>query len=206
MNYPAFRDAFKDFTVFSVRDIRRAEPGFHRRRLTEWQAKGYIRKVIKGYYILADRPIDEFVLFEIANRIYRPSYVSLESALAYYQLIPESAFAVTSVSTRRSYLFSGGPAEFRFRTVKPELFFGYALISDRGRRFKIARPEKAVLDYLYLNPNLGSAADFAGLRLDSRRFRERIPPRAYQTAAKRFSGQTFGLRAKRLLDYIREPV
>ena len=124
MNYLTFRNFMKDFTVFSLRDILRIEPGFHRRRLNEWQAKGYIRKVIKGFYIFSDLTLDELILFEIANRIYKPSYVSLESALAYYQLIPESVFGVTSVSTRRTYRFATGLAEFRFRTVKPALYIG----------------------------------------------------------------------------------
>src|SRR4030043_614617 len=112
MNYLNLRGSLKNFSVFSLRDILRGEPGFHRRRLNEWQAKGYIRKVIKGFYIFSDLPLDELVLFEIANRVYKPSYVSLESALAYYQLIPESVFGVTSVSTRRTYRFAPGFADF----------------------------------------------------------------------------------------------
>jgi hypothetical protein len=192
MNIRTLQEAFRDFTVFSIRDIRRLDPSFHRRRLTEWQAKGYIRKVIKGHYILADRPVDESALFEIANRIYRPSYISLESALAHYQLIPESAFGVTSVSTRRSYLFSGSLADFRFRTVKPDLFFGYEIVFER------------VLDFLYLNPGIGSPADFESLRLDFLRFRETVSLRAFTTAAKRFPGRAFGFRADRFLAFIRE--
>lgn len=204
MNYQTLREAFKDFPAFSIRDIQRLEPGFHRRRLTEWQDKGYIRKIIKGHYVLADRPLDESALFAIANRIYRPSYISLESALAHYQLVPESVFGVTSVSTRRSYRFSGGPAAFRYQTVKPGLFFGYEIVSDRGRGFKIARPEKAVLDYLYLNPGIAARPDFESLRLDLRRYREIIPLRSFQAAAARFSGQAFSLRVERFLAFMRE--
>jgi len=204
MNIQKLKEAFKDFPAFSIRDIRRLEPGFQRRRLTEWQAKAYIRKIIKGYYVLTDRPLDENALFAIANRIYRPSYVSLESALAHYHLIPEFAFGVTSVSTRRSYRFSSGLAEFRFQSVKSGLFFGYDIISDRGRDFKIARPEKALLDFLYLNPGISARPDFESLRLDLRRYREIIPLRCFRAAAARFSGQAFGRRLERFLAFIRE--
>ena len=203
MNYLTFRNFMKDFTVFSLRDILRVEPGFHQRRLNEWQAKGYIRKVIKGFYIFSDQPLDELVLFEIANRVYKPSYVSLESALAYYQLIPESVFGVTSVSTRRTYRFATGLAEFRFRTVKPGLFFGYELMPARGKRVKIARPEKAVLDFLYLNPGLRSGPDFESLRIDTDRFFRTVSVRALQAAAVRFGRKPFIARVDRFLEHLR---
>lgn len=202
MNYITFRNAIKDFTVFSLRDILRVDPGFHRRRLSEWQDKGHIRKVIKGFYVLADLPIDEMVLFEIANRIYKPSYVSLESALAHYQLIPESVHGVTSVSTRRTYRFSTGLAEFRFRTVSPDFFFGYKLVPVRGRRVKIARPEKAVLDLLYLDPDLRDAPGFEGLRIDRDRFSRAVSVQAMRTAATRFGRRGFSARVERFLEYL----
>jgi len=203
MNYLSLHSALRDFTVFSLQDIRRIEPGFHRRRLNEWQAKGYIRKVIKGFYVFADLTLEEMVLFEIANRVYKPSYVSLESALAHYQLIPESVFGLTSVSTRRTYHFSSDIAEFRFRTVKPELFFGYDLVSVRGKRVKIARPEKAALDFLYLNPRYRSAPDFESLRIDTDRFFRTVAVRDLRAALARYARPAFAARVGRFLDHLR---
>lgn len=203
MNYLNLRDALNDFTIFSIRDILRVEPGFHRRRLNEWQAKGHIHKVIKGFYVFADLPLNEMVLFEIANRVYKPSYISLESALAHYQLIPESVFGVTSVSTRRTYRFATGLAEFRFRTVKPELFFGYELVSIRGKRVKIARPEKAILDFLYLNPGLRSAPDFESLRIDADLFFRTVVARDLRAALARYARPAFAARVGRFLDHLR---
>lgn len=204
MTYLKLRDSMKDFTVFSVRDIRRVDPAFHRRRLNEWQDKGYIMKVVKGFYVFADRPLDEWDLFEIANRIYRPSYISLESALAHYQLIPESVYGVTSISTRRSYHFASGLADFRFRTVRPQLFFGYDLAPVGGRRVKIARPEKAVLDFLYLNPRLQSEPDFESLRINGQQFRSLVDDRRLRTALGRFTQKTLLNRVDRLLGYLRK--
>ena len=43
VQYLEFQNALKDFTVFSLADIRQAEPRFHRRRLNGWQEKGYIK-------------------------------------------------------------------------------------------------------------------------------------------------------------------
>lgn len=204
MNYQTFRSAVKDFTVFSIRDILRVDPRFDRRRLNEWQDKGYIRKVVNGFYISADLPLDEPALFEIANRIYKPSYVSLESALAYHQLIPESVFGVTSVSTRRTYDFAAGLARFRFRTVKPEAFFGYELVPARsGGRIKIAGPGKAVLDLLYLDPDLRSGTDFESLRLDADRFLRMVDKKTFRSAADRFGRKAFSARVDAFLEHIR---
>ncbi len=193
----------KDFTVFSVRDISRVDPAFHRRRLNEWQDKGYIRKVIKGFYVFADRVLDEWALFEIANRIYKPSYVSLESALAHHQLIPESVYGMTSVSTRRSYRFASAVADFTFRTVKPRLFFGYDITADGGRRVKIARPEKAFLDFLYLNPGLRSGSDFDSLRIDAQRFFQIVDEKGLRAALARFAQKTLTVRVDDFLEYLR---
>lgn len=204
MTYLELRDSMKDFTVFSVRDILRVDPAFHRRRLNEWQDKGYIRKVIKGFYVLADRALDEWALFEIANRIYKPSYVSLESALAHYQLIPESVYGVTSISTRRSYRFASPLAEFRYRTVAPRLFFGYDLAAAGTKRVMIARPEKAVLDFLYLNPRLRSDADYGSLRFDAERFFQLVSEERLRAALARFRHKALLERVERFLSSCRE--
>jgi len=193
----------KDFTVFSVREIFRVDPAFHRRRLNEWQDKGYIRKVVKGFYLFADRAMDEWALFEIANRIYKPSYVSLESALAHYQLIPESVYGVISVSTRRSYRFASAVADFRYRTVKPQLYFGYDLAAGGRKRVKIARPEKAILDFLYLNPRLRSGSDFDSLRIDGERFFRLVDDRDLRTALTRFGQKTLTVRVEHFLEHLR---
>jgi len=197
------RGHMKEFTVFSVRDILKVDPAFHRRRLNEWQDKGYIRKVVKGFYIFSDLELDEWALFEIANRIYKPSYVSLESALAHYQLIPESAYGITSVSTRRTYRFSSEIAGFRYQTVRPGLFSGYDLVARGPRKVKIARPEKAVLDLLYLNPRLRTDRDFDGLRFHGDRFSQMVNDRTYRAAAARFAQKTLIVKAERFLAYLR---
>jgi len=166
MQYIELRELLKGFTIFSLREIRSLDSSFHRRRLSEWQEKGYIRKVVRSYYVFSDLEMNESVLFEIANRIYAPSYISLEMALSYYHLIPESVYGVTSVSTRRTYTFRTPIAEFSYRTMKPALFFGYELVKYNGEVYKIASIEKAILDYLYLHPDINTPGDFAGLRID----------------------------------------
>jgi len=171
MNFIHFKNSLRDFPVFSLADIRAAHRGFDRRRLSEWQEKGYIIKIIKGYYIFSDVNINEPMLWAIANKIYKPSYISLESAMSHYRLIPESIFMITSVATRRTTMFETPVARFSYRTIKPALFFGYSLLSDGT---KIATTEKAILDYFYLNPSIRSADDFASHRLNMEEIQIRV--------------------------------
>ena len=67
MQYLDLKKYFKDFTVFSLTDVKRIDAAFHRRRLNEWQDKGHIKKIIRGYYIFSDLKIDETVLFETGD-------------------------------------------------------------------------------------------------------------------------------------------
>ncbi len=109
--------------------------------------------------------MDEMYLFMVANKIYEPSYVSLESALAYYEVIPETVLGVTSVSSRKTKQYESTWGIFSYRSVKPQYMIGYQVIENNpGKKFKISCLEKALLDYLYLNSDIQSMADFEGLR------------------------------------------
>ena len=187
MQYVRFKQALKDFTLFSLRDIKRIDNVFHRRRLNEWQDKGYIKKLLTGYYIFSDLEVNENILFEIANRIYNPSYISLETALSYYGLIPESVYGITSVSTRRTYKFKTRIAEFSYRTVSPRLFFGYEIVKYDRKCFKIACIEKALLDYFYINPGIRNKSDFSSLRINKNVLFKKINRKKFNTMLKRIA-------------------
>ena len=174
MKFLELKNELKDFPIFSLNEIRNIDPNFYRSRLNEWQDKGYIKKVIRGYYIFSDLQLREEILYKIANRIYLPSYISLESALSYYHLIPESVYGITSISTRKTYSFKTSIGEFTFRTVKPQLFFGYNLLNYKEYCLKIASIEKALLDYFYLHPDIDTKQDFDSLRINKEMFFEQM--------------------------------
>lgn len=151
MNYLEFEKALKTFPVFSVKDIQKRFPGFDNRRLVEWQQKGYLLKVKRGYYCFNERNRGEQFLQFAANKIYSPSYISFESALAYYNLIPEGVFTLTSATTKNTANYASTVGSFTYRHFKPSLFFGYKLLREKDITIKIAEPEKVILDYLYIN-------------------------------------------------------
>lgn len=202
MKYLELKENLKEFIVFSLNDIRKRDNNFYRRRLIEWQEKGYIKKIVRGYYVFSDIDINEPTLYHIGNRIYNPSYISLEIALSYYNLLPETVYTVTSVSTKRTYRFRTPVGEFSYRSMKPELFFGYKIIKNNNICYMIAEPEKALLDYLYLNPSYNTLKDYKELRVNAEIFKESINKEKLFSYLERFSQKKLEVRINKLVRYI----
>jgi hypothetical protein len=120
-------------------------------QLSRWVASGKLVLLRRGKYLIARNrelaPINNFVL---ANAIKSASYVSLESALAYYNLIPERSVVVTSITTGRPETVRNAQGEFSYRHVKNKLFCGYSYMQVSPNQFAfVSSPEKALIDLLY---------------------------------------------------------
>lgn len=202
MQYIEIKDNLKDFIVFSINDILKIDPDFHRQRLSEWQKKGYIEKIIKGYYIFSDLEVNESVLFIIANKIFEPSYISLEMALSYHGLIPESVYGITSVTSRKTYKFATPIGRFSYRRIKPELMFGYELVKYQGYTFKMAEIEKAALDYFYLNTKLKTEGEFEELRISRETFQEKADMEKLKNYLSQFQNEALEKRVNRFMKYL----
>ena len=173
MKIRAFETQIRPLLAFNLNDIRKIDPGFHRQQLSYWLDKCYVKPLAGGYYQLAEQDVNEAYFFMLANRMYAPSYISLESALAYYQVIPESVLGVINVSSRKTQTFDSPLGRFSYRSLKPTLMFGFRIERvNQQIKFKIARLEKALLDYLYLHPAIQSLEDFEGLRWNTNRLLE----------------------------------
>jgi predicted transcriptional regulator of viral defense system len=162
--YIQFRNHFANWPILSLIEIEKAFPKLDKRRLVEWSKKGYIENVKRGFYRFTDLPKQEGVLFFSANKIYNPSYISLESALSFHQIIPEAVFSVTSVSTLNTTNLKTSLGSFNYNHIKENLFFGYILNEINGLTVSMASLEKAILDYLYLHSEIKSVSGFQGLR------------------------------------------
>ncbi len=189
MGYIHFKQHFEPFRVFSLQDILKWDRAFDTRRLVEWQSKGYLIKVINRWYMFTGEKAPSSSMYLIANRIYAPSYISFQSAWAYYGLIPEGVYQVTSASTLKTHIFKTKVGVFSYRQLKPALMFGYRFIDDGGQQCKMADPEKLILDHLYLNPSLKSAEDFESLRLNQSLLKEIINREKLTDYSKLFGSQ-----------------
>ena len=160
-----FENRIRPLLAFNLNDVRKIDPAFHRQQLHYWAAQGLVARLAGGYYRLAEQHVNEAYRFMLSNRMYAPSYISLESALTFYLVIPETVLTVTGVSSRKTRVVTGEAGRFSYRSVKPQLMFGYEVVAmNGGVKFSMASLEKAVLDYLYLNPGILSQEDFEGLR------------------------------------------
>jgi len=110
-------------------------------RLTK---KGILKRLTKRKYLFSLLPCPDF---KIANFLYSPSYISLESALSFYGILSQFPYQITSVTFKKSKTTQALNKEFAYFHIKKELFFGYQKKED----FLIALPEKALFDYLYFS-------------------------------------------------------
>jgi len=153
-------------SLLKTAGISPAEAG---KQLSRWVKSGKLIQIRRGLYILAEpyikiRPHP----FYLANKLQRGSYVSLQSALEYYGLIPEYVPAVTSLTTRRTQTFTTPLGNYIFRHVKKELFFDYVQLDMGGGQLAfVATPEKSLLDLLYLTPGSDNPSYLRELRLQN---------------------------------------
>jgi predicted transcriptional regulator of viral defense system len=107
---------------------------------------GLFLKLRNGYYVLKD---SHQSLYFMANKLYQPSYISLETALSYHHLIPETVYSITSVTTKPTREFQTPCGVFSYQRIKQSVFTGYHPIEIDGELVLFAEPEKALADHLY---------------------------------------------------------
>lgn len=167
MNFIEFRNKFLSLACFTTNQVYAAYPDFNRNNLVHWVRKGYLIRLRQGFYTFPEyKESTDFMLY-FANIIYKPSYISLQTALSFYGIIPEAVPEVTSVTTLKTNTFSNVFGVYSYKNVKPDLMFGYDLREmEGGRRVMFATPEKALADLLYLYPFYNTERELAELRLD----------------------------------------
>lgn len=154
MTFNELKNQAKDYPLFRLEDVFKWFPKVKRsttlNQLNFWLKKGYLEKIRRGVYKLSDFGIND--VFVLANFIYPPSYISLESALNYYSIIPDVPFGNTSVAIKKTKEFkTKNYGVFYYSHLKPDLFFGYkTILVKKNYSYNIALPEKALFDFLYL--------------------------------------------------------
>ena len=140
------------------------------------------------------REVDDGVLFRLRTGLYEtdaraeplflaaailaPSYVSFETALSFYGLIPERVYAITSASflQRKNKVFENCFGRFTYTDVPVEVFpHGISILEKGEYAIKIATKEKAICDTLLKAPVVRSRKGlkhllFENLRIDEEEF------------------------------------
>ena len=117
---------------------------------------GTVIRLKRGLYLvnpeITEKPINEFL---IANHLYRPSYVSMQSALGYYGLIPERVYEITSITTGLHKEFKNKIASFSYIHCSKEYYsIGINILKEGSHQFIMASPEKSLCDLMVYTTNL----------------------------------------------------
>ena len=113
------------------------------RSIQRLSKSGHLKRLMKDKYVFTGSQYNDF---ELANYLVNPSYVSFESALSFYGILPQFTYTITSATTKRSkktFLIK----EFEFTHIDDSLYWGF----EKNKNYLIARPEKAILDQIYLS-------------------------------------------------------
>jgi predicted transcriptional regulator of viral defense system len=165
MKYQDFKNAINR-PYFSVLDTQIQGLKVYAYQISYWQKRGYISKLKRGFYYFNDQ-VSDIDPKEISFFIYQPSYISLETALSIYGLIPEMIYSNTALTTKANRKISNYFGNFSYRHIHPKLFFAYKSINTKNGKYLIAEAEKALLDYFYLNlGQINNQQDLEGLRLN----------------------------------------
>ncbi|MBU1570928.1 MAG: type IV toxin-antitoxin system AbiEi family antitoxin domain-containing protein [Proteobacteria bacterium] len=168
-------------------------------QLSLWVKKGYLVRLKNGIYAFS-REKEKLRGEGIAFLLCQPSYLSLESALAWYGFIPEIVYAYTSVTARITRTFENACGRFIYRHVKSELFWGYVEMKTDHGPYLLAEPEKALLDYLYLNlARINNEDDFENIRLNEEQMVKTLNKDKFMIYLKAFGGKKMDKWARRCL-------
>jgi hypothetical protein len=115
-------------------------------------AQGKLLHIRRGLYCLTDvvgckvKPHP----YELAQYVYGPSYISLESALSFHRLIPERVYTITNATGKRAKEFHSSLGLFSYLHLPlKNLFTGVELVNEGGHQFFVAMPWKAICDYVF---------------------------------------------------------
>lgn len=147
-----------------------------RKKIASLNKKGLIKSIKQGVYLVSEdlglRPYSKEVL---ANLIYGPSYISLETALSNYGIIPERVTTTTSISIGRGKSFSTPVGEFEYHNIKDSIYpIGVGLKEIYQDTFcQYAIVEKALLDFIHIRETKGefkNSKEYFEYLVDSYRF------------------------------------
>jgi predicted transcriptional regulator of viral defense system len=166
-----------------------------------WRKQGHLIPLKRGIYVLsADLRKQPLSMGFIANNLLSPSYVSLEYALSYYDLIPEMVTVYTSVTTQKTTTFKTPIGNFEYHSVQEGLFKGFTKAIEAGRNYFIATPEKAILDFFYFHQGLkGKTGEFESYRFQNL---EIINLKRFDELRKLYNKKVNGI-ARSFLEFIR---
>lgn len=166
MSFLELREKFFELGCFDINQIAAWQPTFNYNNFTRWCSRKLLFRLRQSFYCFPEYVRQPNFDFFVSNYIYNPSYVSMHTALAFYDVTPEAAVQITAVSSLKTATFKNVFGSFSYRKIKSELMFGYEQKPLGNRSLLVATPEKAMLDLLYFFPFYNTKQEIENLRLD----------------------------------------
>ena len=113
----------------------------------------------------------------VAGAIYGPSYISFNTALSYWGMIPEAVYSVTCATTKKNKKkhYTNSIADFYYRDIPITAYpYGIKIIEENGYSFMIATKEKALCDKLYELPNIKNQKELERLLFEDMRINQNL--------------------------------
>ncbi|MBI1883448.1 MAG: hypothetical protein HYS08_04485 [Chlamydiae bacterium] len=133
-------------SIFGVKEAQiiawETQPAVLNLQLYQWVKAGNLIRMRRGIYAFPDQIQSQLALVQT---LYPPAYISLESALSRYGLMPDVVFALTLITPRLTRRFKTPVGYFIYHHMKQDLFWGF------DPDTLMAQKEKALVDYLYFN-------------------------------------------------------
>jgi hypothetical protein len=172
-----------------LKDYRRPNDKIH-----ELIKSGELVQVRRGLYITGPRlQVEKPSNFLLANHLRGPSYVSLETALSYWGLIPERVYETASVTLQSSKVYQTPAGRFRYlHAGLPYYAFGITGVAITARqRVLMATPEKALCDKIVMTSGvfLRSIRGTREFLLDDLRLEEEDLKRLHQQHIRSWIGE-----------------
>lgn len=134
---------------------------------------------------------------DLVNVLRKRAYISLDSALREYGISTQSPQTLTCITTDRPWDFKGLTIRISYRHISPHLYWGFTEKKTRYGAYRIAEPEKALLDWIYLKLQEGldpalDELDFGHLRRRTLlQYVERFPSTVYKRLLPALASETF---------------
>ena len=199
MDFLSFRKEFFETGVVSVHQVRAWHPDFDKNNLTRWTKRRLLIKLRQGFYAFPEYLNSRGFAFYVSGRIYKPSYISLHTALAFYGMIPEAVVQITAVSSLKTEEFVNDFGTYSYKKMREDLIFGYELMKFGERTIQFATPEKALLDLLYLYPFYNTPDEMKELRLDEDYMQDELNRERLTEYAARFNSKALDRRVKLMM-------
>lgn len=192
---------------FTTQDLAALFPGSEDRRyglVKRALASGEIIRIRRGLYCLVPKYQKKGInLYALAQLVYGPSYISLESALSWHGWIPEAVHAITSASFKKAKEFTTPLGVFSYDRVPQQVFYREVerLADASGNVFLMATPLKALADYVYVRKRdwTGIEPAINSLRIEPEEL-EQVTGSTLEALASNYSNS----RVKRFLEGLRE--